>query len=65
MLGIFLKEDKQPDEKDLRKALGSSYGFIEMIIEFFKSEYSDISYEWRFYKKSGWFLFYVVKKLTD
>ena len=59
---VFFDEKIPPEDKDLKKVLGKAFKSFNEVITFLDSNYDGIAYEWRFYKKSGWFLFYQMKK---
>ena len=60
---IFGEKLVQPDEKQLKYALGKTYTIVEKIFNFLYSEYKDIKPEWKFYgKKHGWQLKIFYKK---
>jgi hypothetical protein len=60
---VFNKKDAIPDEEMVRKALGSSYAYLENIRQFVKEEIGETVEEWKFYgQKLGWTLKKYLKK---
>lgn len=60
---VFNKKDAMPDEEMVRKALGSSYAYLENIRQFVKEEIGETVEEWKFYgQKLGWTLKKYLKK---
>ena len=60
---VFNIKDAMPDEEMVRKALGSSYAYLENIRQFVKEEIGETAEEWKFYgKKLGWTLKKYLKK---
>ena len=60
---VFNKKDYMPDEEMVRKALGSSYAYLENIRQFVKEEIGETVEEWKFYgQKLGWTLKKYLKK---
>ena len=60
---VFNTKDAMPDEEMVRKALGSSYAYLENIRQFVNEEIGDTVEEWKFYgQKLGWTLKKFFKK---
>ncbi len=60
---VFNTKDAMPDEEMVRKALGSSYAYLENIRQFVNEEIGDTVEEWKFYgQKLGWTLKKIFKK---
>lgn len=60
---IFLDKSKQPQEKDLKQTLGTSFNYWQDIKDFIKNDIGETSEEWKFYMKStGWQLKTLLKK---
>jgi hypothetical protein len=60
---VFTAKDTTPDEEMVRKALGSSYEYLENIRQFVNEEIGETVEEWKFYgKKLGWTLKKFFKK---
>jgi len=48
----------QPTIAELKQKIGPSYRVIDEIVAGLEEEFSNISCEWRYSEKSGWFLIY-------
>ena len=60
---VFDTKDAMPDEQMVKKALGSSYAYLENIRQFVNEEIGETVEEWKFYgKKLGWTLKKFLKK---
>jgi hypothetical protein len=60
---VFNIKDAIPDEEMVRKALGSSYAYLENIRQFINEEIGETVEEWKFYgQKLGWTLKKFFKK---
>jgi hypothetical protein len=55
MKSIFLEKDITPTVKDLKKALGGTFGIWQTLAEFTKKSYPGATEEWKFASaKYGW-----------
>lgn len=62
-MSVFLDKAKQPDEKALKEALGTTYKFWDEIKNSIVKEFGAVTEEWKFYgAKSGWTLKLLLKK---
>ena len=51
----------QPDELELREAVGDSFDLIKSTVEKLRSEFSDLIGVWKYYKSTGWHQVYETK----
>ncbi|MHC4464433.1 MAG: DUF3788 family protein, partial [Planctomycetota bacterium] len=62
-VSVFEDKDTKPDDKMLAEALGKSNRLWRDIKEHLKTEYGELTEEWKFYgRKSGWILKTLQKK---